>query len=121
MKVAGAAKIGVFADGGRFSGMAGCFVACDERADAFAGQPADLDGAGRDGLSLGGADGAVESENPEAGSEPLFRMRPAGKDRDDQALGVRPDRCGPAPEAFRRPFGISAMRTRHAIRIGPEA
>ncbi len=101
MKVAGATKIGVLADGGRFGGVPGRFVGFDEGGDAFAVQATDLERAGRNGFGLRRLDHLVELENAEACSEALFRMRAAGKDGDDEPLGLWTDRAAPAPEALR--------------------
>src|SRR4051812_696560 len=59
------------------------------------------------------ADIPVEAQYPQARSKALFRMGTAGENGDDKALGLRPDGRAPSPEPFRRPFGISAVRTRH--------
>lgn len=45
MKVIGTTQIGVIDDGGRFGGMACGLMIGDERRNALAVQPADLDGA----------------------------------------------------------------------------
>jgi hypothetical protein len=59
----------------------------------------------------------IQAQNPEAGAEPLFGMRPAGEHGADQGLGVRPDLAGPAAEPIRRPLGVAPMRLGHALRV----
>lgn len=59
------------------------------------------------------ADIAIETQDPQARSEALFRMRTAGENGDDKSFGLRPDGRAPSPEAFRRPFGVSSVRTGH--------
>ena len=46
-------------------------------------------------------------------------MGPAFEHGDDERLGVRPDLGGPAAEPLGRPFGVTAMRARHVLRVRP--
>src|SRR5690606_12645174 len=117
MEVAGATQIGVADDGAGIAGRPGGPAVGDERGDALAGQPADLDGARRDCLGAFMAEIAIEPQNAQACPEALFGMGPAGQNGDDQPLGLRPDRGGPSAEARRCPLGISAMGTGHVLRV----
>ncbi|MDK1389796.1 hypothetical protein QN224_31115 [Sinorhizobium sp. 8-89] len=117
MNVAGTTQIGVFHDGGGFGGMSGGLVGDDERGNRLAGQAADLDGPRRNGLGALAADVAIEAQDAEAGSEALLGMWPAGENGDDQLFGLRTDGRGPAPEALRRPLGVSAVGDRHVRRV----
>ncbi|WP_273793955.1 hypothetical protein, partial [Brucella anthropi] len=91
MKVASAAKVGMLADGGRFSGMAGRLIGADKGTNAFTGQSADLDSAGGHRFSLSGRNCTIELEHTEAGSEALFGVGPTGKNGDDETFGLWPD------------------------------
>src|SRR5688572_18501602 len=75
-------------------------------------------GPGRDRFRPGGIEPAEQPQDPEAGAEALLGMGSSAKHGDDEPLGVRPDRAGPALEAAGRPLGIAPMGTRHVIGIG---
>ena len=85
---------------------------------ALVGERADRDGPGRDGFRPGGIETAEQPQDPEAGAESLLGMGSTAEHRDDEPLGVRPDRAGPAPEALGRPLGIAPMGTGHVLGIG---
>lgn len=121
MKVGFAAKIGMLADGCGFGGMSWCLVGADECADAFAGQSADLDGAGGHRFGLHRGNCPIELQHTKAGSKALFWMRTAGQNGDDQPLSLRPDGCTPALEAFGRPFRVAAVRAGHMVGVGSVA
>ena len=93
MEVAGAAQVGVVDDrrGLARVGPAAQAVGQDG-GDALAGERADLEGAGRDGLGAAGLEVAEQAQDAEAGPEALLGMRPVGQDGRDQRLGARPDR-----------------------------
>ncbi len=93
--------------------MSGGLVGCDERGNRLAGQAADLDGPCRNDLGALAAEVAIEAQDAEACSEALLGMGPAGENGDDQPFGLRTDGRAPAPEALRRPFGVSAVGARH--------
>src|SRR5258708_2735073 len=76
----------------------------EDRGDARVGQRADLDGPQADPLGPGGINAAKQAEHAEAGTKPLFWVRPAGQHGDDQRLGVRSDATCLALHAFWRPF-----------------
>src|SRR5690606_17867170 len=99
MEVAGTTQIGVIDDSAGIAGGPGGLVVGDEGGDALAGQPADLDGSRRDRLGTLTMEVPVEAQNAKACAEPLFRMRPAGQNGDDQPLGLWSNRCRPAAEA----------------------
>ena len=111
MEVAGTTQIGVIDDGAGTGGGPGGFVIGDERCNALAGQPADLDGAGRDGLGAIAMEIPIKAQNAQACPEALFGMRPVRQNGDDQPLGLRPNGSGPSPEAVRCPLGVATVRT----------
>jgi len=81
----------------------------EERGDALAGEPADLNGAGRHRFDPIRIDASIQFQNAKAGAETLFGMRPTGENRGDQAFGARSDLAGPAAEPIRRPLGVAPM------------
>ncbi len=90
----------------------------EDGGDALVIERADLHRAGGDRLCSGGIDAAIETQNAEAGPEPLFRMWSSGQHGDDQCLGVGTDRASLALEAFRVPLGVQPVRTRHVVGQG---
>jgi hypothetical protein len=81
----------------------------------------DLDGAIRNPFGARRIDAAQQPHDPETGTEALFGVRPVGEDGDDQPLSARANRLPPALEAFRRPFGVTAMGTGHLFGVGAMA
>src|SRR5690606_21864202 len=121
MKIAGAAQVCVFRDGGGFGGMPVGLVGGEECGDGLAGQPADLDGTRRHSLGALAGKIAIEAQDSEACPEALFGMWPAGENGGDQAFGLGTDRRAPAPETIRCPLGVAPMRTRHMIGVRAKA
>src|SRR5208337_4349867 len=118
MVVAGTAQIGVVEERGWTAVLGGGVVfASEESGDALAIEHAEFEGAGGDRLEAGGIETAIGAQNPQAGSEALFGMRPAGEHGADQAFGARPDLAGPATEPFRRPLGVAPVGTGHVLRV----
>jgi hypothetical protein len=79
---------------------------------------ADLERPSGDRLGTRRLDAAIEPQDAEAGSKALLGMRAMREDSNDQRFGVRANGSRPAPEAVRRPFGVTAMRARHVVGIG---
>ena len=90
----------------------------DDGGDALVIERADLDCSGRDRLSPDSINAAVETQDAEAGAEPLLRVWPPGQHGDDQRLGIGTDRAGLALEAFGVPLGVQPMRARHVVGQG---
>ena len=92
-------------------------LAGEQRRDALAVEDAKFDGSGRDCLEAGRIEAAIGAQNAEAGTKPLFGMRPAGEHGADQAFGVRPDLAGPAAEPIRRPLGVAPVGAGHMVGV----
>ena len=106
MVIAGAAQIGCDPTAsGLAAVLRGGFVVFlgEERGDALAGGPADLNGAGRHRFGPIRIDAAIQFQNAKAGAKALFGMRATGENGSDQAFGARSDLAGPAAEPIRRP------------------
>ena len=103
------------APGGRRSAIE---IVFENGVDAFVGECPDGQCARRNGLSARSIDAAEQSYDAEAASKALFGMGPIGEYRYHKSFGIRADRCRPAPEALRRPFGITPVCTRHVFWIG---
>ena len=119
MVVAGAAQIGVVEEGGGTAVLGGSGVAFagEQGGDAFAGEDAQFDGAGRHCFDAGRLEAATRAENAKAGTKPLFGMRPAGEHGADQAFGVRPDLACPTAEPIRRPLGVAPVGVGHMVGV----
>ena len=111
MVIAGAAQIGVIEQRRLAAVLGSGFVVPlgEERGDALAGEPADLNGAGRHRFDPIRIDAAIQFQNAKAGAKALFGMRATGENRGDQAFGARSDLGGPAAEPIRRPLGVAPM------------
>lgn len=83
MEVAGTTQIGVVDDGAGTGGRPGGFVVGDEGCDALAGQPANLDSAGRYRLGAITAEVAIKAQDTQACAKALFGMRPVCQNGDD--------------------------------------
>ena len=119
MEVTGATQIGVIHDGAGTCGWPGCFMVGNERGNALAGEPADLDRTGRYRFGMVMAEFSVKPEHPQTCSEALLGMRPACQDGDDQPFSLWSYGSGPPPEAVRCPFGITPVGTGHMVGIVP--
>src|SRR4029077_8434445 len=119
MEVTGAAQIGMFDD--RVLGIARTAfeLVGDDGGDAFVGQCADGDRAGRDHLGAFGISILEQPKHAETGPESLFGMRPIGQDGEDEPLGVGPDRPPPAREPCGSPLGEPRMRMGHVTGTSP--
>ena len=62
--------------------------------------------------ALGGV-GFAETQDTETGAEALLGVTAGGEDMGDQLSGLGAGLLGPLEEAFRCPFGVFAVRTRH--------
>ena len=87
----------------------------DDGGNALVIERADLHGSDRDCLGPSSIDAAIETQDTEAGAEPLLRMGPPGQHGDDQRLSVGTDRASLALEAFGVPLGVQPMRARHVV------
>ena len=56
-----------------------------------------------------------QSEDADAGAEPLLGMRARVQDDLDQRRSVVTDRCGLAEDSLVRPVAVAPVRTRHVV------
>ena len=66
---------------------------------------------------MGGV-GFAETQDTETGAEALLGVTAGGEDMGDQLSGLGAGLLGPLEEAFRCPFGVFAVRTRHVLGDG---
>ena len=76
---------------------------------------ADLECAGAGGFKPVGAVGPGKPDNADTGTKSLFGMAAFAHDDFDERCRIASDLTGVALEAFRRPVGVTPVRTRHVF------
>src|SRR5262249_22949581 len=87
----------------------------EDGADRSVGERADLDGARGGRFQPRDAERPRQTQDAEAGSEPLFGMGPVLEDEIAQRCGCWPDESGVPADPADGPVGMAAMAGRHVV------
>src|ERR671913_423708 len=93
-------------------------VGPEDRGDGSVGERADREGTAAGGFEPLAAVGLEETDDAEAGAEPLLGMGLLLEDGLDQEGRVGPDVGGVAAQALLSPAGVTAVRARHMLGDG---